>query len=84
MGGNYQLWVPDDLPNGSSTNGQYYSSLKDSPVRWVVWSMGLKPDSPESNYEHAPMARRSWYCRTGQGGVIARFQTRAGVQFQSP
>lgn len=83
-GGNYQLWVPDDLPNCGSTNGQYYSSLKDSPVRWVIWSMGPKPDSAESQDEHAPMARQSWYRRTGQGGVIARFQTRAGVQFKSP
>ena len=82
-GGNYQLWVPDDVPNCASTNGQYYSSQKDSPVRWVIWSMGPKPNSPESNDEHAPMARQSWYRRTGQGGVIARFQTRAGVQFQS-
>jgi len=83
-GGNYQLWVPDDIPNCASTNGQYYSSLKDSPVRWVIWSMGPKPDSAESQDEHAPMARQSWYRRTGQGGVIARFQTRAGVQFKSP
>ena len=83
-GGNYQLWVPDDLPNCASTNGQYYSSLKDSPVRSVIWSMGPKPDSAQSQDEHAPMARQSWYRRTGGGGVIARFQTRAGVQFKSP
>ncbi len=39
-GGNYQLWVPDDLPTCASTNGQYYSNPKDSPVRWVIWSLG--------------------------------------------
>jgi len=83
-GGNYQLWVPDDLPNCASTNGQYYSTQKDSPVRWVIWSMGPRPDSAESQDDHAPMARQSWYRRTGGGGVIARFQTRAGVQFKSP
>ena len=83
-GGNYQLWVPNDLPNCASTNGQYYSSPKDSPVRWVIWSMGPKPDSAQSQDEHAPMARQSWYHRTGEGGVIARFQTRAGVQFKTP
>jgi prepilin-type N-terminal cleavage/methylation domain-containing protein len=83
-GGNFQLWVPDDLPNCASTNGQYYSTPKDSPVRWVIWSMGPKPDSAQSQDEHAPMARQSWYRRTGEGGVIARFQTRAGVQFKSP
>jgi hypothetical protein len=83
-GGNYQLWVPEDVPNCASTNGQYYSSLKDSPVRWVIWSMGPKPDSAESQDEHAPMARQSWYRRTGKGGVIARFQTRDGVQLKTP
>jgi prepilin-type N-terminal cleavage/methylation domain-containing protein len=83
-GGNYQLWVPDDLPNCASTNGHYYSSPKDCPVRWVIWSMGPKPDSPQSRDEHAPMARQSWYRRTGEGGVIARFQIRAGVQFTTP
>jgi len=82
--GNYQLWVPDDLPNCASTTGQYYSSPKDSPVRWVIWSLGPRPDSPESQDEYAPMARRSWYRRTGGGGVIARFDTRAGIQFKSP
>ena len=82
--GNYQLWVPDDLPNCASTNGQYYSSPKDSPVRWVIWSLGPQPDSPQSQDEYAPMARRSWYCRTGGGGVIARFDTRADIQFKSP
>jgi hypothetical protein len=82
--GNYQLWVPDDVPNCSSTNGQYYSSPKDSPVRWVIWSLGPQPDSPQSQDEYAPMARRSWYCRTGGGGVIARFDTRADIQFKSP
>jgi hypothetical protein len=46
--------------------------------------MGPKPDSPQSNDEHAPMARQSWHHRTGEGGVIARFQTRAGVQFKTP
>jgi prepilin-type N-terminal cleavage/methylation domain-containing protein len=83
-GGNYQLWVPADLPLCASTNGQYYSNAKDSPVRWVIWSMGPRPESAESMDEYAPLARRSWYRRTGGGGVIARFQTRAGIQFQTP
>jgi len=82
--GNYQLWVPDDLPTCASTNGQYYCNPKDSPVRWVIWSLGPRPDSAQSQDEYAPMARRSWYCRTGEGGVIARFETRAGIQFKSP
>jgi prepilin-type N-terminal cleavage/methylation domain-containing protein len=82
--GNYQLWVPDDVPNCASTNGQYYCSPKASPVRWAIWSLGPIPNGPQSQDEYAPMARRSWYCRTGGGGVIALFETRAGIQFKSP
>ena len=82
-GGNYQLWVPNDTPNCASTNGQYYSSQKDSPVRWVLWSLGPRPDSSQTLDDYAPMIRRSWYRQAGGGGVIARFQTRGGVQFVS-
>ena len=81
--GSYQLWVPNDLPNCASTNGQYYSNPKTSPVRWVIWSLGPLPNSPQSQDEYAPMARRSWYCHTGQGGVIARFATSADIQYES-
>ena len=83
-GGNYQLWVPDDLPSCTGSNGTYYCTQKDSPVRWVIWSMGPRPDSTESQDGHAPMAQQSWYRRAGSGGVIARFQTRTGVQFKTP
>src|SRR5208282_986077 len=44
---NYQLWVPADVPNCASTNGQYYSNPKASPVRWVIWSLGPIPDGPQ-------------------------------------
>ena len=81
--GNYQLWVPDNLPNCASTNGQYYSDPKTSPVRWVIWSLGPIPDGPQSQDEYAPMIARSWYHQTGGGGVIALFETRAGIQFKS-
>ena len=83
-GGNFQLWVPDDLPNCTSTNGQYYSTQRDSSVRWVIWSLGPKPNSAQSQDERAPMAAQSWYRRTGQGGIIGRFQTRSGAQFKTP
>jgi prepilin-type N-terminal cleavage/methylation domain-containing protein len=82
--GNHDLWVPEDLPHCASTNGQRHSVLKSSPVRWVIWSMGPKPHSAESQHELAPLARASWHRRTGEGGVIARFQTREGVQWKTP
>jgi prepilin-type N-terminal cleavage/methylation domain-containing protein len=82
--GNYQMWVPDDAPTCASTNGQYYSTLKSSPVRWVVWSLGPRPQSAKTQDPRAPIASRSWYRRAGEGGVIMRFATREGMQVKSP
>jgi prepilin-type N-terminal cleavage/methylation domain-containing protein len=82
--GNYRLWVPDDAPAGRAESGRYYAEPGASPVRWVVWSVGPRPDSPGSRDPHAPLIRRSWYQRAGGGGVIVRFATRDGRQYKSP
>jgi hypothetical protein len=82
--GNYSLWMPNDFPTCASTNGQYYSTPRDSPARWVIWSLGPQPDSPRSQDTYAPMVHWSWYRGTGDGGVIARFATQAGMQIQTP
>jgi prepilin-type N-terminal cleavage/methylation domain-containing protein len=83
-GGNFKLWVPNDFPESASTSGKYYSSRTDSPVRWVLWSLGPLPDSDKTQDAHAPIANRSWYRKAGDGGVIARMSTRDGMQFKTP
>jgi prepilin-type N-terminal cleavage/methylation domain-containing protein len=83
-GGNYRLWVPDDFPACATNSGKYYSIRADSPVRWVVWSMGPRPTSDKSQDSRAPIANRSWYRRAGDGGVIARMATRDGMQLKTP
>jgi prepilin-type N-terminal cleavage/methylation domain-containing protein len=80
----FKLWVPDDFPASRATAGRYYSSRADSPVRWVIWSLGPRPQSVESQDSHAPIVSRSWYRRTGDGGIIARIATREGTQFKTP
>lgn len=82
--GNYSLWVPDDFPTCKSTNGHYYSNPKESPVRWVVWSLGPLPNSPESQNAYAPIASRSWYRHAGRGGVIPRMANRNDMQINLP
>jgi prepilin-type N-terminal cleavage/methylation domain-containing protein len=82
--GNYKLWVPDDFPACATNAGRYYSSRADSPVRWVVWSVGPRPNSGKSQDSHAPVARCSWYQRAGDSGVITRMATRDGMQFKTP
>jgi type II secretory pathway pseudopilin PulG len=83
-GGDYRLWVPDDFPVGATDAGRYYSTRAASPVRWVVWSMGPRPNSERSQHSRAPIASRSWYRRVGDGGVIARMATRDGIQLKTP
>ena len=83
-GGNYRLWVPNDFPECATNSGKYYSSRTESPARWVVWSLGPRPDSAKSQDSRAPMANRSWYRRAGDGGVIARMATHDGMQFKTP
>ena len=83
-GGNCKVWVPSDFPACASSEGQYYSSRADSPLRWVVWSMGPRPQSDRSLDSRAPVASRSWYRRVGEGGVIARIATRDAMQFKTP
>ncbi len=82
--GNYRLWVPEDFPECASDNGRYYSTPGDAPIRWVLWSLGPKPNSSKSQDSHAPMAGRSWYRGTRDGGVIVRFATREGMPVKSP
>ena len=83
-GGNFKLWVPDDFPECVADSGRYYSSPKESPVRWAIWSMGPRPIDAKSQDAHAPMARRGWYRRAGDNGVIGRFSTRDGTQIKTP
>ncbi len=82
--GNYALWVPTNFPNLAGTSGKYYSDPKTTPVRWVIWSMGPKPNSPKSQASFAPMGNDSWYRRTGDSGVIVRYADQEWRQFKSP
>lgn len=83
-GGNYSLWVSTNYPDLSGRAGKYYSDPKTSPVRWVVWSLGPQPNSRKTLSAYAPMSSDTWYRRTGDSGVIARFADRDGRQFKSP
>ena len=83
-GGNFKVWVPDDFPECASATGKWISSPQDSPVRWVAWSLGPRPDSAKSQSSRAPLAASTWYRRAGDSGVLARMATREGAQFRSP
>ena len=82
--GDYSLWVPTNFPDLKSDFGKFYSKPAESPVRWVVWSLGPQPRNARSQSPHAPMSELTWYKRAGGDGVIVRYANRDGVQFKSP
>ncbi len=82
--GNFKLWVPDHFPDVNGDAGKYYGDPKLSPVRWVVWSLGPRPASAKSLSSRAPISGPTWYRRFGDGGVIARYADREGLQSKSP
>ncbi|HUI07672.1 MAG TPA: type II secretion system protein [Verrucomicrobiae bacterium] len=82
-GGNYALWAPTNAPDMSG-DGKYFTSPKDCPVRWAVWSLGPRPDSAKSLSTYAPLSSDSWYRGTGDSGVIVRYADQTGTQFTSP
>jgi len=82
--GNFRIWVPEDYPACLSTNGTYAEDLKTAPLRWVIWSLGPRPDSPRANEEKAPLTARAWYRPGREGGLIGRTATREGVQIAFP
>jgi prepilin-type N-terminal cleavage/methylation domain-containing protein len=81
--GNYALWAPTNVPSMSG-GGRYFSDLKDSPVRWVVWSLGPRPNSRKSQGAYAPLSADTWYRHAGDGGVVARFATKESGQYKTP
>lgn len=83
-GASHRMWVPDDYPNNQSTNGTWFQSTDTAPVKWAVWSLGPKPDSERSQSTRAPLPQSTWYRRSGDDGVIARWASREGTQFASP
>jgi hypothetical protein len=83
-GGNYKLWVPNDFPACATNAGRYYSTRTESPIRWVLRSLGPRPDSDKTQDAHAPIANRSWYRRAGDSGIIARMATKDEMQLKTP
>ncbi len=82
--GNFELWVPRSFPDLAGDEGDYHGDPATSPVRWVVWSQGPRPDSAKSRSSRAPMSAKTWYRRAGDTGVIVRFADSDGLQTRSP
>jgi prepilin-type N-terminal cleavage/methylation domain-containing protein len=77
------LWVPDGFPDNEQEQGQAYSTLKDSPVSWVLYSEGPSFDLERMKERQYPVPRATWYDARTKAGVIVRLRLRNGNQIGS-
>jgi prepilin-type N-terminal cleavage/methylation domain-containing protein len=74
------LWVPDGFPDNQKEEGKQYDDPRDSPVSWVLYSVGPKFDLNRMKERRYPVPRETWYNpQTGQG-VIVRIRLKNGRQ----
>jgi len=77
------LWIPDGFPDNEQPEGRTYSSLKDSPVSWVLYSEGPGFDLEHMKEMNYPIPRKTWYSPQARKGVIVRLKLRNGHQIGS-
>lgn len=78
----YPVWVPGDFPSCLAETGKADDS-PNSPLAWVVWSPGPRPDKMKAWNMKAPLAASTWYRNTGGSGVIARYKQRDGATWST-
>ncbi len=77
------LWVPDGFADNEQEEGQTYSSLKTSPVSWVLYSQGPGFDDARMRELNYPVPRTTWFDPQSGQGVITRLRLRNGHQVGS-
>ncbi|MCK4602100.1 MAG: prepilin-type N-terminal cleavage/methylation domain-containing protein [Phycisphaerae bacterium] len=80
------FWVPDEFPSGDMDTGKDYSSEKNSPVSFVLWSVGTYGDIGYWNALewHHPFDTREWYGAGKDKGIIVRALMPSGAFVMSP
>jgi prepilin-type N-terminal cleavage/methylation domain-containing protein len=77
------LWVPDGFPDNEQEDGRTYSSLKESPVSWVLYSEGPSFDLDRMKELQYPVPRGTWYDPQTKEGVVVRLRLKNGRQIGS-
>jgi len=84
-----RLWIPDGFPGVSSLEqerGQWYSQPSESPVSWVVFSVGPRfdeqwlQDIAENRY---PVPKETWYSPSEKRGFLVRIHAKNGNEYGS-
>ena len=78
----FAVYVPDDFPTCKSPTGSYQDS-NESPLGWVLWSLGPRQSPTKALSSRAPVSGNTWYHGGGDNGVIARVHPRYGASFQT-
>ena len=77
------FWVPNGFPDNEQKDGQTYSSLRDSPVSWVLYSQGPNFDDTRMKEMQYPVPRATWFNGQKTGGIIVRMRLQNGRQIGS-
>jgi prepilin-type N-terminal cleavage/methylation domain-containing protein len=77
------LYVPDHFPDGEQPEGQTYSNITKSPVRWVLYSQGPRFDDAQMKEMQYPVPRATWFDPQKGSGVIVRMRLRNGHEIGS-
>jgi prepilin-type N-terminal cleavage/methylation domain-containing protein len=66
------IWVPENFPNGDMSSGKDYSNDKDSPVSFVLFSLGTFGDIGYWNAlgRHQPCDTQDWYSGNNKGIIV--------------
>ena len=78
----YPVWVPADFPSCQEAGGETDDSAN-GPLAWAVWSLGPRPQKTKALSNKAPTAGFTWYRKTGDHGVIARYKARDGATWST-
>jgi prepilin-type N-terminal cleavage/methylation domain-containing protein len=80
------LWVPADFPRGEGTSGKAYWRPKDSPIKYVVWSVGTYGDMGywQSLSRGQPLNPQDWLRDLSEPGLIVRASAGVGEYVTSP
>lgn len=79
-----RLWVPDGFPERSSVTkeqGDWYDDPQESPVTWVIFSLGPNFDEQRVNEKignRYPVPKQTWYSPKQGSGFIVRMRLKKG------
>ncbi|MBN2211847.1 MAG: type II secretion system protein [Sedimentisphaerales bacterium] len=72
------LHIPDGFPDNQQATGHFYSDPKESPVSWVIYSLGPHFDLPMMKSMFYPLPSTTWYDPVLDYGVLTRIRLKNG------